>query len=89
MCICVCSGRSARARYDGSPDSIHNLSHFQDCWFPLNRGRIEATSEDDGLKAIGVQIDDEARIPDHLGARVRETVEQTLNALLDTEADRL
>ena len=44
-------------------------------------------SEDDGLKAMGqvIQID-EARIRDHLGAMVRGTVEETLNALLDASA---
>ncbi len=47
-------------------------------------------SEDDGLKAMGqvIQID-EARLRDHLGEMVRGTVEETLNALLDAEADRL
>ena len=35
-----------------------------------------------------VQID-EARIRDHLGELVRGSVEETLNALLDAEADRL
>ena len=35
-----------------------------------------------------IQID-EARIQDHLGEMVRGTVEETLNALLDAEADRL
>src|ERR1700691_1133863 len=47
-------------------------------------------NEDDGLKAMGqvIQID-EARIRDHLGEMVRGTVEETLNALLDAEADRL
>ena len=47
-------------------------------------------SEDDGLKAMGqvIQID-EARIRDHLGEMVRGTVEETLNAMLDAEADRL
>ena len=47
-------------------------------------------SDDDGLKAMGqvIQID-EARIRDHLGEMVRGTVEETLNALLDAEADRL
>ena len=47
-------------------------------------------SEDDGLKAMGqvIQID-EARIRDHLGEMVRGTVEETLNALLDAEVDRL
>src|SRR6476469_8212094 len=46
-------------------------------------------NEEDGLNAIGqvIQID-EARIRDHLGEMVRGTVEQTLNALLDAEADR-
>src|SRR6187431_1966430 len=41
-------------------------------------------------KAMGqvIQID-EARIRDHLGAMVRGTVEETLNALLDAEADQL
>src|SRR6185312_1816304 len=47
-------------------------------------------NEEDGLKAMGqvIQID-EARIRDHLGEMVRGTVEETLNALLDAEADRL
>jgi putative transposase len=35
-----------------------------------------------------VRIDEE-RIKDHLGRIVRGTVEDTLNALLDAEADRL
>jgi putative transposase len=35
-----------------------------------------------------IQID-EARIRDHLGEMVRVTVEETLNALLDAEADQL
>jgi hypothetical protein len=35
-----------------------------------------------------IQID-EARIRDHLGKMVRGTVEETLNAMLDAEADRL
>ncbi len=35
-----------------------------------------------------IQID-EARIKDHLGDMVRGTVEETLNAMLDAEADRL
>ncbi|MBM3534596.1 MAG: IS256 family transposase, partial [Alphaproteobacteria bacterium] len=40
--------------------------------------------------AVGqvIQID-EARIRDHLGEMVRGTVEETLNALLASEADRL
>ena len=32
---------------------------------------------------------DEARIQDHLGQIVRQSVEETLNGLLDAEADRL
>ena len=32
---------------------------------------------------------DEARIRDHLGEMVRGTVEETLNAMLDAEADEL
>ena len=41
-------------------------------------------------KPVGqvIQID-EARIRDHLGEMVRGTVEETLNAMLDAEADRL
>jgi len=35
-----------------------------------------------------IQID-EARIRDHLGEMVRGTVEETLNAMPDAEADRL
>src|ERR1700748_3071362 len=35
-----------------------------------------------------IQID-EARIRDHLGELVRGSVEETLNAMLDAEADRL
>ena len=35
-----------------------------------------------------IRIDDE-RIQDHLGKVVRDTVEETLNALLDAEADAL
>ena len=41
-------------------------------------------------KSMGqvIQID-EARIRDHLGEMVRGTVEETLNAMLDAEADQL
>jgi transposase-like protein len=46
--------------------------------------------EDKGTSLSGnvVRIDEE-RIKDHLGRIVRGTVEDTLNALLDAEADRL
>ena len=46
--------------------------------------------EDKEAPAVGnvIRIDEE-RIRDHLGRIVRGTVEDTLNALLDAEADRL
>jgi putative transposase len=43
---------------------------------------------EDGVLSNVVRIDDE-RIRDHLGKIVRSSVEETLNALLDAEADRL
>ena len=45
---------------------------------------------EDSTKALGnvIRIDDE-RIQDHLKHVVRGSVEETLNALLDAEADRL
>jgi len=47
-------------------------------------------SDEEKGEAMGqvIQID-EARIKDHFGEMVRGTVEETLNALLDAEADRL
>jgi putative transposase len=47
-------------------------------------------SEDRGTRGLSnvVRIDDE-RIRDHLGQIVRGTVEETLNSLLEAEADRL
>src|SRR6201981_2111046 len=50
----------------------------------------QAMSDENGVKAMSqvIQID-EARIRDHLGEMVRGTVEETLNALLDAEADQL
>ena len=46
--------------------------------------------EEDEGRPIGRVIKiDEARIRDHLGEMVRGTVEETLNALLDAEADEL
>lgn len=46
--------------------------------------------EEDNTSSLGnvIHIDDE-RIQDHLGRIVRGSVEKTLNALLDAEADRL
>jgi putative transposase len=48
----------------------------------------ERPMSDEKPMAQIIQID-EARIRDHLGEMVRGTVEETLNALLDAEADRL
>jgi transposase-like protein len=48
---------------------------------------VEATAELKPLQSV-VQID-EGRIQAHLDSVVRSTVEETLNALLDAEADRL
>jgi transposase-like protein len=45
--------------------------------------------EDEGRPMGRVIKIDEARIRDHLGEMVRGTVEETLNALLDAEADEL
>jgi putative transposase len=48
----------------------------------------EQSMSDETAMGQVIQID-EARIRDHLGEMVRGTVEKTLNALLDAEADRL
>ena len=48
---------------------------------------MKEDSKDTALSNV-VRIDDE-RIKDHLGKMVRSSVEETLNALLDEEADRL
>lgn len=49
-----------------------------------------AMKEEDEGKEMGQVIKiDEARIRDHLGEMVRGTVEETLNAMLDAEADAL
>ena len=45
--------------------------------------------ENEGRSMGQVVKIDEARIRDHLGEMVRGTVEQTLNAMLDAEADEL
>ena len=52
---------------------------------PTNQG--EAGQEVAKLSQV-IQID-EGKIQAHLGEVVRSTVEETLNALLDAEADRL
>ena len=52
---------------------------------PTNQG--EAPQEVTKLSQV-IQID-EGKIQAHLGEVVRSTVEETLNALLDAEADRL
>jgi len=48
----------------------------------------DTTKEGDTAKALGkvIQIDGRV-ISDHLGWMVRDTVEETLNAMLDAEAD--
>ena len=50
----------------------------------------ETTTMTNDSKTLGkvVQIDDR-RIQDHLGELVRGTVEETLNTMLDAEADAL
>ena len=52
---------------------------------PTNQG--EAGKEVAKLSQV-IQID-EGKIQEHLGEVVRSTVEETLNVLLDAEADRL
>ncbi len=52
---------------------------------PTNQG--EAATEVAKLSQV-IQID-EGKVQAHLGEVVRSTVEETLNALLDAEADRL
>ena len=52
------------------------------CFFSLLGGAAVAWP-------LGVIQIDEARIRDHLGEMVCGTVEETLNAMLDAEADRL
>ncbi len=54
---------------------------------------MEPTSQGEAAKEVQklsqvIQID-EGKIQAHLGEVVRSTVEETLNALLDAEADRL
>ena len=51
---------------------------------PTNQGEAEQVAK---LSQV-IQID-EGKIQEHLGEVVRSTVEQTLNAMLDAEADRL
>ena len=50
----------------------------------------DSTTTQEASKTLGKVIKiDEAKIQDHLGEMVRQSVEQTLNGLLDAEADRL
>src|SRR6202008_3100870 len=67
-------------------DNVQNLSHFQD-WRLLHTMKEQPMSDEKTMGQV-IQID-EARIRDHLGEMVRGTVEETLNAMLDAEADRL
>src|SRR5579872_5952817 len=50
---------------------------------------MEPTSQGEGTKLNQVIQIDKGKIQAHLGEVVRSTVEETLNALLDAEADRL
>ena len=51
---------------------------------------MQNTTSDSGVKNLNNVIKiNEAQIQDHLGEMVRSTVEQTLNAMLDAEADQL
>src|SRR6202140_1437687 len=50
---------------------------------------MEATSQGEVANLNQVIQIDEGKIQEHLGEIVRSTVEETLNALLDAEADRL
>ena len=54
---------------------------------PTMEAGVETASEPKALGAV-VQIDDN-QIRAHLSGVVRSTVEETLNALLDAEADHL
>src|SRR5439155_2177380 len=67
-------------------DNVQNLSHFQD-WRLLLEWKEQSMSDEKSMGQV-IQID-EARIRDHLGEMVRGTVEETLNAMLDAEADQL
>ena len=44
---------------------------------------------DDSTAALGALRVDEEKLKEHVGEMVRSSVEETLNALLDAEADRL
>lgn len=52
------------------------------------RTAMNETSRDDKVLNNVVRIDDE-RIKDHLGKMMRSSVEETLNAILDAEAETL
>ena len=78
------------ARY--SPVIIHHhaYSHPVQLGAPVLPCRRFGEAMNGGwIKGDGPFQIDEARIRDHLGEMVRGTVEETLNALLDAEADRL
>jgi putative transposase len=50
---------------------------------------MESTNQGEGPKLSQVIQIDEGKIQEHLGEVVCSTVEETLNAMLDAEADRL
>jgi hypothetical protein len=58
----------------------------------MEHGTTEAATDKSKMPPAGlnrVTKIDEAQIEDHLGRIVRSTVEETLNGMLDAEADRL
>jgi len=49
----------------------------------------EKVTREDGASQIGIIKVDEQQIKDHLGEMVRESVEDTLNAMMESEAEQL
>src|SRR6267378_2172367 len=45
--------RNWHAMFEQGCNNVQTLSNFQDCRLPLTEERIEATSEDDLVKAVG------------------------------------
>src|SRR5262245_3637217 len=71
-------------------DNVQNLSHFLVMATSSRVRKEKVMKEEDEGKPMGQVIKiDEGRIRDHLDEMVRGTVEETLNALLDAEADEL
>jgi hypothetical protein len=77
-------GMKAAGGRQADVDNVQNLSHFQVA--ASSRMKELPMIEEKPMGQV-IQID-EARIRDHLGEMVRGTVEETLNAMLDAEADQ-